>query len=344
MTKQAQPLAPRRRLSSAALTAVAALALSGTAVAVIPMGSGGEGSGLKPTGPGRVLVIDANLKMAFREAHVQDTDRARLFVRRLLSDLREKEGHRPDVLLLQEVVKRTQSGPSGGPRSASAVANALSSSTGDPYRVVIAAGSVASPAGTNDSRETAIVANLETMRPPSVKGLVKTPCPRDNRWCRRARRQGRDSRTRHHAYAVIEERGRGGRRFPVATVHLLTTRKNFGCPDQTGPCARGVARLKADWTRRIADRLKGASGGSWSRAVIAGDFNNTRSDPFYDVLGRRGFRDSLRGVSGAPPIDFIFTRRRLFEAGFDRRSGGEGKSFPYGYSDHRFLWARVGDP
>ena len=330
---------PGRRVATL-IAAVAGLSVAGTAVA----GDAGSGDSLGVTPTGKILVVDANLKMAFREEHVRANERARLFVTRLLDDLREKEGHRPDVLLLQEVVKRTDSGPNGGPRSASAVASALRSATGDNYRVVVAAGSEASPAGTNDSRETAIVANLDTMNRPTKKGLVKTPCPADNRWCKQAAEEGRDSRTRHHAYAVMAEQGKNGRTFPLATVHLLTTKKNFGCGDRSTDCARGVARLKADWTRKIADRLKSVSGKAWRRAVIAGDFNNTRADPFYDVLRRRGFKDSLRGVDRAPTIDFIFTRQQVLAADFDRRGRTGGKRFPYGYSDHRFLWARVGAP
>ena len=283
---------------------------------------------------GRILVVNANLKAANltdSRSLRRGTRRMRLFVNRLLRDLRRARQPLPDVLTLQEVISRRG-------RSAAYVARYLSRRTGDPYRIVVSPARRASLQRPRNSR-TAIVANLATMRRPVVKGFVASPCWAWSSACRRS------ACTCRQAFALIREQGRRGRTFPIASVHVIPRiSRLFWCFGQA--CEAEVARLRRRWVLAVARRLRGVSGRSWTRAVIAGDFNAVRSQPFYGALRGAGFVNAHPWLHASTDpirrIDFIFTRGRVIRSGYDRRRRGRSRVFEYGYSDHRFLWAAIG--
>jgi hypothetical protein len=286
--------------------------------------------------PGRILLVNANLKAANltdSRSLRRGTGRMRLFVDRMLRDLRRARQPLPDVLTLQEVVNRRG-------RSAAYVARYLSRKTGDPYRIVVSPARYASLHRPRNSR-TAIIANLDTMRKPTVKGFVRSPCRAWSSACRRS------ACTCRQAYALLREAIRGGRTFPIASVHVIPRiNRLFSCRGM--PCARRVAQLRRSWVDAVVRRLRRVSGRSWTRAVIAGDFNATRGQPFYRAIRGAGFANAHPWLDAATDalrhIDFIFTRGRVVAADYDRRRrrGPRSRKFDYGYSDHRFLWVSVG--
>jgi hypothetical protein len=289
--------------------------------------------------PGRVLLVNANLKAANLTdsgSLTRGTSRMRLFADRVLKDLRGAGQPLPDIFTLQEVVNRSGR---RGPVSALYLAGYLSRKTGDPYSLVVSPGARASLKNSGTYRETAIIANLRTMRWPTASGFVGSPCRAWSGACRRG------APTWSQAYAVIPEASPLGRTFPIASVHVLPRLKSvFPCGTTRG-CLAAVHRLRRRWVLAVVDRLRAVSGSSFTRAVVAGDFNAARGTPFYTGIRDAGFVNALPNLrSRTDPfrvVDFIFTRGSVFRADYDHRRLGRG-GFPYGYSDHRFLWAAIG--
>jgi len=83
----------------------------------------------------------------------------------------------------------------------------------------------------------------------------------------------------------------------------------------------------------VSGRLAVAGAEAAGRAVIGGDFNAKRRDPFHAALLDRGY---LRAVGAR--IDFIFSRLPALAAGKDVIPTGGGR-YRGSYSDHPFLWA-----
>ena len=298
-----------------------------------------SGKALEHTPPGQVMVVSANLKAAFNNRYIRDSGpRMRKLAVRLLDHVSREGGvYRPDVVLLQEAVNR-QLKPGREPQddlSARRVASELSRLTNDPYAIVVDPGRRQRPSP-GISRETAIVANMETMQWPSAAGFVASNAfKRKLKFKHTGPSQGGRAPSRRQAWALIKERGAGGVAFPVASVHFLTD-KRLGC-SKGRRCQRQVNRLKVHWTEQVSETLRAASGNAFSRAVIGGDFNATRKDSTFGGIIRLGYRKVIRGR-----IDYVFTRGARGISGIDDSlHRGRGAS-PLGFSDHRFLWSVLG--
>ncbi len=283
------------------------------------------------------MVVSANLKAAFSGPHIRSSGkRMRLLSERLLNDIQAKGGaYRPDVLLLQEALTR-QPGPDLARwRSGSRLAGELTRMSGDPYAVVVDPGHRQVPAK-GVSKETMIVANLETMQLPAAAGFIAS-----NALKKKFKFKGpgpdRPARapSRRQAWALIAERQPKRKTFTLASVHFLTD-KRMGCP-KGKPCQPRINRLKAHWSKQVSATLEAASGGSFSRAVVGGDWNATRKERWFGRMISLGYRKAIRGR-----IDYIFTRGALGLTGIDGSKHSGRRGYPLGYSDHRFLWAIVG--
>jgi len=289
--------------------------------------------------PGKIMVADANIKATFSGRDIRSSGpRMRLMVARLLEDIYAYGGSwRPDVVLLQEAISRERE-PGDSPdddQSAKRVATELGLATGDPYGIVIDPGSQRSR-GLKESRETAIVANLATMKVPDLGGFVNTS------GFKRKRRKAKNHPSTHpakapgrrQAWAILHERAEDGLAWPVASVHLLHDRR-LGCR-RGKPCQRSINRRKSKWSLQVSEILRTSTGDPFSRAVIGGDFNANRKEPFYGTMLRLGYLKAVRGR-----IDYIFTRAPFGISAIDQRPRGSGR-YNLGYSDHPFLWAQVG--
>jgi hypothetical protein len=333
-----------RRAACAELTpprlgVLAALALA-IALLAAPTAHAKKGPGqlLTASPPAHAMVVSANLKASFNKKYINSSGpRMRQFVVRLLDQIYQRGGQwKPDVLLLQEALnRRFKGGTIADDLSATRVASELTKQTGDPYAIVVDPGRRQRPAP-GVSKETAIVANMETMEWPTAAGFVtsnafkkkfafKGPGPRS----------GARAPSRRQAWAVIAESDPKGVVFPVASVHFLTD-KRLGCT-KGAPCQPKVNRLKARWSAAVSGTLQGWSGDAFKRAVIAGDWNATRKERWYGDMIGLGFRKAIRGR-----IDYIFTRGELGLTGIDDSFHTGRGAYPLGYSDHRFLWAAVG--
>jgi hypothetical protein len=289
--------------------------------------------------PGHAMIVSANLKASFNNRYIRSSgSRMRTLVKRLLEQIHEDGGlWKPDIVLLQEALNR-QLKPGktiGDDLSATRVASELSKATGDPYAIVVDPGKRQRPAK-GVSKETAIVANLETMRWPTAAGFVasnafkkkfafKGPGPRS----------GGRAPSRRQAWAVIGEADPKGVVFPVASVHFLTD-KRLGCT-KGAPCQPKVNRLKARWSAGVSGMLQAWSGDAFKRAVIGGDWNATRKERWFGDMIGLGYRKAIRAR-----IDYIFTRGGIGLTGIDDSHHTGRGAYPLGYSDHRFLWAAVG--
>lgn len=285
------------------------------------------------------MVVSANLKASFNNKYIRDSgSRMRILVSRLLAQIYERGGQwRPDVLLLQEALNR-QLAPGQGvddDLSATRVASELSQMTGDDYAIVVDPGKRQRPSK-GVSKETAIVANLDTMDFPTAAGFVNSNAFKAKRKFKHTGpNRAVRAPSRRQAWAVIAESDQQGLTFPVASVHYLTD-KRLGCT-KGAPCQRRVTSLKERWSKQVSDMLEAWSGDAFKRAVIGGDFNATRKDGFYGALSGLGYRKAIRGR-----IDHIFTRGEIGFSGIDDSHHSGRGAYPLDYSDHRFLWATLG--
>lgn len=299
----------------------------------------GPGKRLTHSPPGQAMVVSANLKASFNNRYIRSSGgRMRTLVSRLLEQIHERGGlWRPDVVLLQEALNR-QLKPGktiADDLSATRVASELSRQTGDPYAIVVDPGKRQRPSA-GVSKETAIVANLETMQWPEGGGFVASNAlKRKLRFKHTGPKGGARAPSRRQAWAVIKERGPDGVTFPLASVHFLTD-KRLGCT-KGASCQRRVNRLKLFWTKQVSDVLAAAAPASFQRAIIGGDFNATRKDSLFGGINRLGYRKAIRGR-----IDYIFTRGTRGLSGIDDSIHTGRGAYPLGYSDHRFIWAALG--
>jgi Endonuclease/Exonuclease/phosphatase family len=328
----------RRRLRRFAAI-VAATAIAALTAAPAQAQAQKPGKLLQPTPPGQIMVVSANLKASFNNKYIRSSGgRMRLLSSRLLSHIQRSGGlYRPDVVLLQEALDR-QLAPGDGVKddlSATRVASELTQLTGDPYAIVVNPGKRQRPSK-GVSKETAIVANLETMQWPEGAGFVASNAlKRKLKFKHTGPKGGGRAPSRRQAWAVIKERGPDGVTFPVASVHFLTD-KRLGC-SKGAKCQRRVNRLKVFWTKQVGEVLRVSAPDSFHRAIIGGDFNTTRKDSTFGGINRLGYRKAIRGR-----IDYIFTRGSRGKSGIDDSHHTGRGAYPLGYSDHRFLWATVG--
>jgi endonuclease/exonuclease/phosphatase family metal-dependent hydrolase len=285
------------------------------------------------------MVASANLKASFNNRYIRSSGgRMRILCSRLLAHIYESGGAwRPDVLLLQEALNR-QLAPGDGVAddlSATRVASELTQMTGDPYAIVVDPGRRQRPAK-GVSKETAIVANLETMQWPEGGGFIASNAlKRKLKFKHTGPNRAVRAPSRRQAWAVIKERGPDGVTFPVASVHYLTD-KRLGCT-KGAKCQRQVNKLKVFWTRQVSEVLRLVSPDSFHRAIIGGDFNSTRKDSAFGGINRLGYRKAIRGR-----IDYIFNRGLRGLSGIDDSVHTGRGAYPLDYSDHRFLWATLG--
>jgi hypothetical protein len=298
----------------------------------------GPGQLLTASPPGHAMVVSANLKASFNKKYINSSGpRMRQFVQLLLKQIHDHGGlWKPDVLLLQEALnRRFKGGTVADDLSAARVASELTTATGDPYAIVVDPGRRQRPAP-GVSQETAIVANLETMQPPTAAGFIRSnPPKRKFKFKGPGPDGGGRAPQRRQAWAVIREADPKGVVFPVASVHFLTD-KRLGCT-KGAPCQPKVNRLKARWSGQVSDMLRAWSGDAFKRAVIAGDWNATRKERWFGDMIGLGYRKAIRGR-----IDYIFSRGEIGLTGIDDSHHTGRGAYPLGYSDHRFLWAGVG--
>jgi hypothetical protein len=333
-----------RHHSSAADTTIRrAVCVSGciaiAALAAAPAQAQKPGQGLQDTPPGEVLVVSANLKASFNNRYIRDSGpRMRALVKKLLSHTqRSGAAWKPDIVLLQEALNR-QLAPGKGIEddlSATRVASELTKRTGDQYEIVVDPGKRQRPAK-GVSKETAIVANLDTMDFPTAVGFVNSNAFKAKKEFKHTGpNRAVRAPSRRQAWAVIAESHPNGQTFPVASVHYLTD-KRLGCT-KGAKCQRRVNKLKVHWTEQVSEKLRAWSGDNFKRAIIGGDFNATRKDAFFGGVIRLGYRKAIRGR-----IDYIFTRGDRGISGIDDSHHRGRGAYPLGYSDHRFLWSLLG--
>jgi hypothetical protein len=324
-----------RRVSPAIVLAVALI----TVLLAPPAQAGNPGKKLQVSPDGEIMVVTANLKASFNNRYIRDSGpRMRRLVSRMLSHIHRSGGlWKPDVVLLQEALNR-QLAPGKGIEddlSATRVASELSERTGDDYAIVVDPGKRQRPSK-GVSKETAIVANLDTMALPTAAGFVNSNAFKAKKEFKHTG-PNRPNRapSRRQAWAVMTELAPKGQTFPVASVHYLTD-KRLGCT-KGAKCQRRVNKLKVHWTEQVSQRLQAYSGDDFKRAIIGGDFNATRKDAFFGGVIRLGYRKAIRGR-----IDYIFTRGDRGISGIDDSHHTGRGAYPLGYSDHRFLWSVLG--
>lgn len=280
------------------------------------------------------MVVSANLKASFSSRYVRDSGpRMKRLVVRLLDHIQRKGGlYRPDVLLIQEGLNK---GRGDEDLSARRVASEMTRITGETYAIVVDPGGTQRPRK-GVSKETAIIANVETMQLPTAAGFVASNAfKRKLKFKHTGPDSGGRAPSRRQAWALIKEKGPDGVAFPIASVHFLTD-KRLGCT-KGRKCQRRVNNLKVFWTKQVSEVLRSASGNAFSRAIIGGDFNTTRKDSTFGGIIRLGYRKAIRGR-----IDYVFTRGSIGITGIDDSNHTGRGAYPLGYSDHRFLWALLG--
>lgn len=273
----------------------------------------------------QILVVAANVEEVWNDRDNADSDDLRTFVRRLL----RQAPHSPDVLLLQEVSRR----------STRKLVNILERKTSQGYGIAVSAGK--NPVKVKDgrayTRETSILFNSRRMKAIGEGRLINTSHrrPHGNPW--------RLPEVKRNAAALLRERGTGIT-FPVASVHFHTKSQL-----RNKKLAR---RYRTIWSRRMVDVMRREWPFYRSRIVVGGDFNGTRSrwragrkvvQNWWKVMARRGFRDSVHAVRSRGGVDHIFTRTRIAAADLDSSyHPDEVRGTSAYYSDHRFRWALLG--
>ena len=331
-----------RRCAAGALAA--ACVASGLLVSSAPTSAA---TNLKHTPPGRVLVISANLREAYRGPDdilgrhyddVEETKEISTFALRL----KQRQSYKPDVLLLQEVVSPT----------ARRVARAMTARFGDPYRAKVRPRKMF-PRGVDANplveRETAIVYNRATMEAVNRGGYF------------RIRQKDEDlkpswrKRFRDNAHLLLREKGT---RMTVATmsVHFLVL-------DAFVSFEQHVIR-RAAWARRI-NRFMDRTYRKADVRVMGGDFNSRRCQTLPETLicDELGFWDAMtdrprlddsvfvrnsmsdsdiqQQAGTRKRIDYIFARPTTFAASHDLAYDKEIGDTNF-ISDHRYVRAIVG--
>lgn len=278
---------------------------------------------------GRLLIVANNLYEDDTPNDLRRSPEARVLARRVLNQV----PHRPDVVLLQEVVRKT----------ARRVARAFTNKTGDSYRVIKSCPLKTSYIFITKRRrlncETGIVINTANIDVIDRGGFVRTTYA--------MKHAAEKVVTRKHAHALFR-RDDGGPRFAAMSVHWVQKkgikgeRRQFSYQD-------AWATKQAD---RLVDRYKTAS-----VRLMAGDFNQDRCAeqpsrncqplaPFYETLtgSRYGYIDAIRAVHPQGGVDFLFSTTNVIDAGVDNTYNKDTTDPKKFYSDHRFRWALLEMP
>jgi hypothetical protein len=306
------------------MAVVAALIVVGLLGSVPPSSAG---SAQSPQG--ELLVVTNNLNEDDDPNDLRRSPEAKVLARRVLNQV----PYRPDVVLLQEVVRKT----------ARRVARAFSNRTGDSYKVVKSCPLETSYIFVTKRRrincETGIVINTATINVVDQGGFVKTSYA--------LKHAAKHVVTRMHAHALFEE-ATGGTPFAAMSAHWV--RKNN---------IRGEQRrlsYQCKWATKLANLLVNRYTAT-SLRVMAGDFNQDRCAgepsrncrplvPFYKTLTSSpyGYIDAIRAIQPQGGVDFVFSTAAVLDSGVDtsyNKNTTDPKKF---YSDHRFRWALVEIP
>jgi hypothetical protein len=293
------------------------------AEAPVPVPCAASAKSRPATAANRVLVVTNNLH-SDSEDEIRQLSEARILAQRVLDDV----DCRPDILLLQEVVRK----------SARRVAETFTRMTSDHYVAVRSSPESWDPVGRQKvvNTETAIVVNRSTMRLVDEGGWMRTPYLR------------RDAVgtlvVRRHAHLMVAER-KGGVRMALVSLHWV--RPSTLRTDEIAHA------YQSRWAMRIAETLDNG----YPRAnvkVIGGDFNQNRCvfepsnncdplTPYYQALRdpRYGYVDTVFEMHKKGGVDYLFSTGDVLDAGVDDdydKDAAEGDRSRW-YSDHRFRWA-----
>jgi Endonuclease/Exonuclease/phosphatase family len=289
----------------------------------------------RPAPSDRALIVIANLQEAFGSSDVRNPRDMRVFARRVL----RRTPYRPDVLLLQEVRRR----------SARFVARRLSRRTRHRYVVAVDPGRDPWKQTPRKvvKKETAILINGHTMRKLRPGGFISTSY--DPRYGKRE--------VKENAHLLAGKRG-SNLSLSLASIHW---------PGRTGS-QRRTNRLGVRWSRKVADALVRKHPAATKRLrSIGGDFNRPcyhrptyrhkwRPYPYCATLtnDRYRYKNAVFVVDARPNnkdivnggVDHIFARGQILSAGVDdayNRLKAASSPRRY-YSDHKFRWAVVAAP
>ncbi|MBA3630211.1 MAG: endonuclease/exonuclease/phosphatase family protein [Actinobacteria bacterium] len=269
-----------------------------------------EAGALSP--PQKTIFITANLQEGYNDRDLKNMRELPIFVGRVLS----RVPHDPDVLLLQEVRRK----------SASAVAQILSNRTG--HRYTVAFGGARDPwTGTPSRinvRDSAILLNKATMTKVGDGGWLEEP--KDSS-ANRPMYKG-------HAYGFARRNGTA-MTFAMTSIHIQES--------SVTETTKGIAN-------KLAAKRPDINSGRYN--VIGGDFNTSRQtspnhpSPYWSWLtgSPRNYRDSIYAVRGpmSTAVDYIFARAGVYAAGVDSSYNNRTQDPAKFYSDHRFRWAALG--
>jgi endonuclease/exonuclease/phosphatase family metal-dependent hydrolase len=292
---------------------------------------------LKPMGTGKILIVNANVEEAFPEdIRTQDM---RNFVKRMAKVL----PNLPDILLLQEVLND----------SANEVAQFLTETAGEPYKVVIAPGKNLTvgkdPNLPGEIRaDTAILVRSGAFEVVDSGGFIRSSYTFEDA----KKYNTKYANSKDHSYAMVKDT-RDGTSLALVSVHLHTG--NFTTSDE-------IFTKKAEWTLGIAKFMdeKYPKKDDHTIQIIGGDFNNRRNlpgsqeiYPFWKVLTEQfHYKDAIfeikePGEVHTPDrsrIDYIFVNGgSVLGAASDLKYTKEIREDKNQfYSDHHFNWSIIG--
>ncbi len=276
---------------------------------------------------GQVVVVTNNLH-SNNGAELDDLSEAGVFARRVLEDV----PYRPDVILLQEVVRK----------SAKKVAAEFTTRTSDQYVVVrsspLSRGWVRVSTNKVINTDTAIIINASTTELLDQGGWINMAVAASD--------VAGEQVVRRTAYAMVTEIG-SNVQMPVASLHFLR-------PSEMR--TRELAfKYQEKWTTNIANLLRDKYPGG-SLKVIAGDFNEDRCvndpypnceplAPYYAKLTGSPYNyvDTVWTMIRKGAVDHLFATGALLAAGADTdydKAAALGDPTEW-YSDHIFHWALI---
>jgi Endonuclease/Exonuclease/phosphatase family len=265
-----------------------------------------------PASPtGRTLFVTANLQEGYKHGDdLANLREMKIFVRRLL----DKTPYQPDVLLLQEVRRR----------SAAKVARLLSRKTG--HRYFIAFGGLRAPVvRSRVLADTAIVLNKSTMERVGDGGWITTRSDRGVR--------------KKHSWGIARRKG-STMTFPMVSVHAGGYRVKRA--------SEKIADELASKRKDLATGRFNVIGGDFNEVRRRYSSGSYVSSAFWTNLttAPHNYRDSLYvvGAVNSNAVDYIFAKAGIHQAKADnnyhpRTAQRDPSKF---YSDHRFRWAVVG--
>jgi endonuclease/exonuclease/phosphatase family metal-dependent hydrolase len=297
---------------------------------------------LTRTPPGRLLIVSANLDLAFPKRPPNPAQTG-AFADRIASLL----PYAPDAILLQEVDRSNVSKLAAQLSERLPFTYAVKAAPNDP--VVDKSSPKEDVVG-----DSAIIINNTTMRALERPGVISTRYRADDR------APQTKPRAKQHVYVAAGERG-GSLKVAMASVHFVPAERLASTT--VGFCYKG------QWTQKIIRVLNGRYPTAGHLHVIAGDFNNRRclattetvqceTWPFwFGLVQKSGFDDAVFAVHGQSDetlreqyrkgagysklrVDYIFTTATVMDASHDTTYGAI-PSDPGFYSDHRLVWALI---